>query len=109
MILDGKLWIGTADHEPVCLPPQMANRHGIWQRFGQQQHKPFLAAGNGKVFVVDPEYPRVLVFTSNGQFNYYWGEDLAGLGFASGVAVDPNGGVWLSDGANNQIMHFTLP
>ncbi|MBN1776593.1 MAG: DUF853 family protein [Clostridiales bacterium] len=29
MILDGKLWIGTAEHEPVCLEPKMANRHGL--------------------------------------------------------------------------------
>ncbi len=29
MILDGKLWVGTAAHAPVCLEPQMANRHGL--------------------------------------------------------------------------------
>ncbi|HPF88002.1 MAG TPA: DUF853 family protein [Candidatus Limiplasma sp.] len=29
MILDGKLWIGTADQQPVCLEPRMANRHGL--------------------------------------------------------------------------------
>lgn len=29
MILDGKLWIGTADQHPVCLEPKMANRHGL--------------------------------------------------------------------------------
>lgn len=29
MILDGKLWVGTAEHTPVCLEPQMANRHGL--------------------------------------------------------------------------------
>jgi len=29
MILDGKLWVGTAGNEPVCLEPMMANRHGL--------------------------------------------------------------------------------
>jgi len=29
MILDGKLWIGTAEQQPVCLEPKMANRHGL--------------------------------------------------------------------------------
>ena len=29
MILDGKLWVGTAEHTPVCLEPKMANRHGL--------------------------------------------------------------------------------
>ncbi|HPJ03187.1 MAG TPA: DUF853 family protein, partial [Candidatus Limiplasma sp.] len=29
MIIDGKLWVGTAEHTPVCLEPKMANRHGL--------------------------------------------------------------------------------
>ena len=29
MIADGKLWIGTAEGQPVCLEPKMANRHGL--------------------------------------------------------------------------------
>ncbi len=29
MILDGKLWVGTAGHTPVSLEPAMANRHGL--------------------------------------------------------------------------------
>lgn len=29
MISDGKLWVGTANHQPVCLEPKMANRHGL--------------------------------------------------------------------------------
>ncbi|MBN2503265.1 MAG: TIGR03663 family protein [Anaerolineales bacterium] len=78
--------------------------------YGQSlDNKPYLEARNGQVFIVDPEYPRILAFTGDGQFNYYWGEDVAGLGIASGVAVDPDGGVWVSDGANSQILHFTLP
>ncbi len=78
--------------------------------YGQSlDNKPYLDARNGQVFVVDPEYPRILAFTSDGQFNYYWGEDVASLGIASGVAVDQDGGVWVSDGANSQILHFTLP
>jgi len=29
MISEGKLWVGTANHQPVCLEPKMANRHGL--------------------------------------------------------------------------------
>ncbi|MBN2503266.1 MAG: TIGR03663 family protein [Anaerolineales bacterium] len=78
--------------------------------YGQSlDNKPYLDARNGQVFVVDPEYPRVLVFSGDGQFNYYWGEDIASLGIASSVAVDQQGRAWVSDATNQQILHFTLP
>ena len=28
MLYEGKIWLGTGEH-PVCLLPQMANRHGL--------------------------------------------------------------------------------
>ncbi|NLI20407.1 MAG: DUF853 family protein [Clostridiales bacterium] len=29
MLLDGKIWVGTGNHTPICLLPNMANRHGL--------------------------------------------------------------------------------
>ena len=29
MLLDGKIWVGTSENAPVCLLPNMANRHGL--------------------------------------------------------------------------------
>jgi hypothetical protein len=29
MLTDGKIWVGTSDHTPVTLLPNMANRHGL--------------------------------------------------------------------------------
>ncbi len=29
MLYDGKIWLGTSDKTPICLLPQMANRHGL--------------------------------------------------------------------------------
>ncbi|MCL1854991.1 MAG: DUF853 family protein [Clostridia bacterium] len=29
MLYNGTIWVGTADTKPVCLLPQMANRHGL--------------------------------------------------------------------------------
>ncbi|MEA4998448.1 MAG: helicase HerA-like domain-containing protein [Candidatus Limiplasma sp.] len=29
MLLDGKIWVGTSGNAPVCLLPNMANRHGL--------------------------------------------------------------------------------
>jgi predicted membrane-bound mannosyltransferase/DNA-binding beta-propeller fold protein YncE len=76
-------------------------------------NKPFLSIGtDGQIFVVDPEGYRVLEFNADGSIARVWGEyspDADGFGLASGVAVDRNGGVWVSDGANNRLLHFTLP
>jgi hypothetical protein len=29
MLTDGKIWVGTSDHTPITLLPNMANRHGL--------------------------------------------------------------------------------
>jgi uncharacterized protein (TIGR03663 family) len=82
--------------------------------YGQSlENKPFLAINaQDDVFVSDPEGYRVLEFSSDGSFIHTWGDygtDLATFGLASAVAVDNQGHVWVSDGANNRILRFTLP
>jgi DNA-binding beta-propeller fold protein YncE len=82
--------------------------------FGQSlDNKPFIAVeANGNVLVTDPEGYRVLEFDSNGAIIRGWGDyspDVDGFGLASGVAVAPDGKVWVSDGANNRLLKFTLP
>ncbi|MBE0698886.1 MAG: 6-bladed beta-propeller [Anaerolineaceae bacterium] len=77
-------------------------------------NKPFLAVSpvNGHVFVTDPEKPRVVEFDSEGALVRAWGDYSSGpdgFGLASGVAVDQNGNVWISDGANNVLLRFELP
>lgn len=75
-------------------------------------NKPFLTVdNNGHVFVVDPEGYRVLEFNTDGTIVRTWGEyslESDGFGLASGVAVDPNGNVWVSDGANMRLLHFVI-
>jgi DNA-binding beta-propeller fold protein YncE len=84
-----------------------------WQ--GQSlDNKPLLAVSpvNGHIFVTDPEHPRVLEFDSEGSFIRGWGDYSSGpdgFGLASGVAVSPDGEVWVSDGANNLLLRFRLP
>ncbi|MEJ5224852.1 MAG: NHL repeat-containing protein, partial [Anaerolineales bacterium] len=83
------------------------------------ENKPFIAVNplNNNVLVTDPEGFRVLEFTSEGAFVRSWGQFGQGTdGFAmpSGIAVDAQGRVWVSDGvngetANNRILRFTLP
>jgi uncharacterized protein (TIGR03663 family) len=83
--------------------------------FGQSlENKPYIAVDGerGRLLVADPEGYRILEFTPEGEFVRYWGDyalDTSGFGLVSGLAFDPEGGVWVSDGANNRLLHFTLP
>jgi len=54
----------------------------------------------------------VLQFTREGEINRYWGDysiGSDGFSLVGSVAVDHQGGVWISDTGNNRIMHFNLP
>ena len=82
--------------------------------FGQSlDNKPFIAAGPDEhVFISDPEGYRVIEFTETGEFVRTWGAFGIGpeeIGLASGIAVDQQGSVWLSDSGNNRILRYTLP
>ena len=77
-------------------------------------NKPFMSFSpkTGHLFVVDPEKFRVMEFDNTGNYIRGWGgysTGADGFGLASGVAVDPDGGVWVSDGANQRLLHFVLP
>ena len=92
--------------------PQTSRDVFAW--FGQSlDNKPFLAAGaDGQLFASDPEGNRILEFTAEGDIVRYWGD--FGLGpdgfdLVGSVAVDPQGGVWVTDAGNGRLMHFTLP
>jgi DNA-binding beta-propeller fold protein YncE len=77
-------------------------------------NKPFLAVSpvDGHVFVTDPESPRVVEFTAEGELVRSWGEynnTTDGFGLAAGVAVAPDGSVWVSDAGNNFLLNFQMP
>ena len=76
-------------------------------------NKPFLAVDeNYHVFVADPLMGRVLVFNQEGTFLRTWGSFGVGpdeIGIVGGLAVDPQGRVWVSDANNNRLMRFTMP
>jgi uncharacterized protein (TIGR03663 family) len=76
-------------------------------------NKPYLAiAPNGNVFVTDPEGYRVIEFKNDGTFVQAWGdygtEDFA-FGLPSGIAVDRQGKVWVTDAGNGRVMRFSAP
>ncbi|MCB0103378.1 MAG: TIGR03663 family protein [Anaerolineales bacterium] len=82
--------------------------------FGQSlENKPFIAVDDDlHVFITDPESYRVIEFDPNGEIVRVWGDygnTPSGFALASGVAVDPEGNIWVTDGSFNRIMRFTLP
>jgi predicted membrane-bound mannosyltransferase/DNA-binding beta-propeller fold protein YncE len=76
-------------------------------------NKPYLAlAPNGHILVTDPEGFRVIEFDAQTQFVRAWGEygaDSATFGLPSGIAVDADGRVWVTDAGNGRVMRFEPP
>ncbi len=88
-----------------------------WQVSGWKgqsvNNKPFIAVNeNGHVFVTDPDQFRVLEFDGYGNFVKGWGSyssGIDGFGMPIGIAVDPQGSVWVSDSENGFLLRFTIP
>lgn len=86
----------------------------VYGWFGQSlDNKPFIAVNNDlHVFITDPEGYRVMEFDPNGTLIRVWGEygdTETQFGLASGIAVDPENHIWVTDGYFNRIIRFTLP
>jgi len=82
--------------------------------FGQSvDNKPFIAVDDQEnVYITDPEGYRVIEFTSSGEFVRAWGafgNAPEELGLASGIVVDRQGHVWVTDAGNNRILRYTVP
>jgi sugar lactone lactonase YvrE len=73
-------------------------------------NKPYLALdAQGRVYVTEPEGYRVLVFNRDGQFLATWGDagaDSATFALLSGIAVGPDGDVYVTDSGNFRVMAF---
>ena len=76
-------------------------------------NKPFLTIDEEyNSYIADPIYGRILVFDVEGNFLRAWGgfgSSPSEIGTVGGLAVDPQGSVWVSDSRNNRIMRFDLP
>jgi uncharacterized protein (TIGR03663 family) len=81
--------------------------------YGQSlDNKPFIAVGDGSVFVTDPEGYRILQFSSEGEFIQTWGDFGVGndaFGLAAAVTVAEDGSIWVTDAGNQRVMKFVLP
>ncbi|HQV63685.1 MAG TPA: NHL repeat-containing protein, partial [Anaerolineales bacterium] len=86
----------------------------VYGWFGQSlDNKPFIAVDdNLHVFITDPDGYRVQEFDNDGTLIRTWGDfgdTNSSFGLASGIAVDPDGNVWVTDGVYNRMMRFALP
>ena len=75
-------------------------------------NKPFLALDDaGRVFVTDPDRGRVIVFDSEGNFEFIWGgfDNSYIMNVISGVTIGQDGSVWVSDALSNTLLKFLVP
>lgn len=76
-------------------------------------NKPFLAVGPGsQVFFTVPERHFVAATDASGDILAVWGQygtDLASFNLPTGVAVDAQGRVYVSDAGNGRVLVFTVP
>jgi DNA-binding beta-propeller fold protein YncE len=85
----------------------------VYGWFGQSlDNKPFIAVNNAlHVFITDPDGYRVMEFDQNGELVRVWDdiETENSLGIPSGIAIDGEGHVWVTDSSNNRLRRYTLP
>ncbi len=84
-----------------------------WEIFGwygqSLENKPYLAIDRqNHIFITDPDLGRVIEFTATGEVVRAWG-GIGQFGLASGIAVDSQGRVWVSDALSARLMRFVMP
>ncbi len=76
------------------------------------ENKPFLALDTqNQIFITDPDLGRILQFDPNGNFIQLWGgyDNATLVGIASGIAIDGQNNVWITDSLNNSLLKFNVP
>jgi predicted membrane-bound mannosyltransferase/sugar lactone lactonase YvrE len=81
--------------------------------YGQSlDNKPYLSvSSDGFVYTSDPEQSRIIVYNTIGEVVALWiteGQEQTDLFFPTGLAGDPEGGIWITDTKNNRLQYFRL-
>ncbi len=73
-------------------------------------NKPYLAVDEkGRVIASDPERYRILVWDGVGTPLDLWGDYGSGtttFDLPTGIAIDEQGGIYVTDAGNNRLMYF---
>lgn len=73
-------------------------------------NKPYITVDSeDNIYVTDPEGYRVIKYGKDGKVRAVWGlpgNDLAGLQLPTGIALDPEGEILLTDAGNNRVLVF---
>ncbi len=103
---EGRLWIADFGTEKLHVFDPEGGSLGGWGGHGNGQRKfshPYAVAISGDtVYVADSENSRVTAFSLAGDFKATSG----GLYGPRGVAVGPDGAVWVSDMGNRRLMRY---
>ncbi len=86
---------------------------GEWKVEGWESqtvdNKAYLAVGGGRVYVTDPEWNRVIVFSGGGEVEAVWGSyggDAGSLYMPTGVDVGMDGRVYVVDSFNHRVVSY---
>ncbi len=75
--------------------------------------KPYLAIDSDHhVYITDPSTCRIMEFTERGVILAVWGgcgDDNFSLNSPTGLALDPLGGLWVSDSRHDRLVHYQMP
>ncbi len=116
---DGALYVADTWNQRIQVL-QMVDEHTLayvreWSVpgwYGQGvENKPYLAVdAQGRVYATDPEVGRVLVFDASGNPLWAWDSGPGGpLGTINGLAVAPDGTVWVVEASANRLIAFAPP
>jgi hypothetical protein len=64
------------------------------------------------VYISDPGSCRIIEFNERGVVLSVWGtcgDDPNSLNTPTGLAIDPQGGLWVSDSRHDRMVHYTQP
>lgn len=100
-----------SENSLVFVPEKQWDVYG-W--FGQSlDNKPFITVNDDlHVFITDPDGFRIMEFDPDGALIRVWGDfgnTPSGFGLPSGIAVDGEGHIWVTDSVYNRVMRFTTP
>lgn len=78
--------------------------------YGQSlENKPFVAVGaDGRIYITDPEACRVIELDEAGQVRRVWGGCGGDLQLPDGLALDAQGGLWISDAGKGALFYLRL-